>query len=153
APLPTPTPAPSPTDESGDKHAPTLQFLRFDPPEIQDGGAAVLSVGAADDLSGVKSVFGTIRSPSEAAVIPFVPQDPSGRGVYTASLTIPHKAETGNWFVGTLQIVDKADNPLNLSFAKSNVPAGGTLHVASAESDSTAPAVHRVYLDKPSVSG
>src|SRR5262249_19855400 len=106
-----------------------------------------------DDLSGVKSVFGTMRSPSEVAIIPFVGQDQGGTGVFTVSITIPKKGETGPWFVGTLQILDKADNPLYLAYTKASVPAGGVLQVDSSESDATAPTVHRVVLDKPTVAG
>ena len=138
-------------DPESDRHPPVLQFLRFDPPEIQDGGAAVLSVGASDDLSGVKTVSGTVRSPSEAAVIFFVAQDTTGSGVFSASIAIPRQAETGDWFVGGLQIVDKANNPLIAAFPKTAVPTGGRLRVASAESDSTAPSVHRVWVDKGTV--
>ena len=152
-PAKTDAPAPSPDDPNSDRHPPVLQFLRFDPPEVQDGGVAILSIGASDDLSGVKSVFGTIRSPSEAAVLPFVGQDTGGGGVFTTNVSIPKKAETGDWFVGTLQITDRANNPLNASFVKGNVPPGGVLHVVSAESDSTAPTVHRVSLAKSSVAG
>ena len=146
------TPAPVDDPES-DRHPPVLQFLRFDPPEIQDGGAAMLSVGATDDLSGVKTVSGSVRSPSEAAVIPFVAQDTTGSGVFSTSIAIPRQAETGDWFVGSLQIVDKANNPLIAAFPRTAVPAGGKLRVASAESDSTAPSVHRVWVDKGTIGG
>ena len=138
-------------DPESDRQPPVLQYLRFDPPEIRDGGVAVLSVGTADDLSGVKFVFGTVRSPSEAAILPFSAQDEGGNGVFTARIAIPHQAETGDWFVGSLQIVDKANNPLNLVFAKATVPQGGALRVSSDESDSTAPDVHRVTIDKGTV--
>lgn len=145
-------PTPSPTDDpESDRHPPTLLYLRFDPPEIRDGGVATLSVGASDDLSGVKFVYGTVRSPSEAAIVPFTAQDANGSGVFTVSIAIPQHAETGDWFVGSLQIVDKADNPLNLVYAKATVPPGGALHVLSDESDSTAPSVHRVTVDKGTV--
>jgi hypothetical protein len=146
-------PAAPPDDPASDHHPPVLQFLRFDPPEIRDGATAILSVGATDDLSGVKSVFGTIRSPSEGAVLMFVAQDAGGTGVFTASVTIPKKAETGIWFVGTVQIVDKADNPLNVAYLKSSMPPGGTLRVVSAESDSTPPTVHSVSIEKGTVNG
>jgi hypothetical protein len=164
--IPAPTPAPSPQpsehakdeaaaatadDPESDRRPPVLLYLRFDPPEIRDGGAATLSIGASDDLSGVKFVFGTVRSPSEAAIMPFTAQDQGGSGVFTSPIAIPRQAETGNWFVGSLQIVDKADNPLNLVFTKGTVPPGGALRVSSDESDSTAPDVHRVSIEKGTV--
>lgn len=144
------TPAPV-DDAESDRHAPVLQYLRFDPPEIQDGGVAMLSVGATDDLSGVKFVYGTVRSPSEAAVVPFNAQALAGTDAFTARIAIPHQAETGDWFVATLMIVDGAGNPQNLAFAKTSVPQGGSLRVTSGESDSTAPSVHRVVVDKGTV--
>jgi len=142
----------APTDDpQSDRHPPVLEYLRFDPPEIQDGGVTVFSVGATDDLSGVRSVFGTVRSPSGAAVVPFAAQDAAGSGVLSAKIVIPLHAETGDWFVWTLQIVDKAGNPLVLAFAKTTVPPGGAVRVFSADSDSTAPDVHGVSIDKRTV--
>jgi hypothetical protein len=138
-------------DPESDRHPPVLVSLRFDPPEIRDGNAATLLVGVTDDLSGVKLVFGTLRSPSEAAIVPFSAQDPAGSGVFTAKIAIPRQAETGDWFIGSLQIMDKANNPLNLVYAKATVPPGGSLRVTSDDSDSTAPDVHRVSVDKGTV--
>jgi hypothetical protein len=112
---------------------------------------ATLSVGVSDDLSGVKFVFGTVRSPSEAAIMPFSAQDEGGTGVFTSRIAIPQRAETGDWFVGSLQLVDKADNPLNLAFTKATIPPGGALRVSSDESDSTAPDVHHVAIEKGTV--
>lgn len=138
-------------DPESDRHPPVLVSLRFDPPEIRDGNAATLLVGVTDDLSGVKLVFGTLRSPSEVAIVPFSAQDPAGSGVFTAKIAIPRQAETGDWFVGSLQIMDKANNPLNLVYAKATVPPGGSLRVTSDDSDSAAPDVHRVSVDKGTV--
>jgi hypothetical protein len=137
-------------DAESDRHPPVLVSLRFDPPEIRDGNTATLLVGVTDDLSGVKLVFGTLRSPSEAAIVPFSAQE-GGSGLFTAKIAIPRQAETGDWFVGSLQIMDKADNPLNLVYAKGTVPPGGSLRVTSDDSDSVAPAVRRVSVDKGTV--
>ena len=52
-----------------------------------------------------------------------------------------------------IQIVDKASNPFNASYARTTVPPGGVLRVVSAESDSTPPTVDRVFLQKPTVAG
>jgi hypothetical protein len=138
-------------DKESDRRPPVLESLRFDPPEIKDGGAAIVTVVASDELSGVRFVSGTVRSPSEAAVVPFTAQDVAGTGAFTAAIAIPRKAETGDWFVDSLRIADKADNLLTLAFAKADVPQGGLLRVVSAESDATAPNVHDVSLDKSQV--
>jgi hypothetical protein len=145
------TPAAPPIDPNSDRQPPVLDEVRFDPPEIKDGGVAVLSITARDDLSGVKRVSGTVRSPSEAASMPFVAQDPADSGVFVVSIAIPRKAETGDWFVDTLQIVDGAGNPLSLAFTAASVPQGGLLRVVSPDSDATAPTVHRITVEKATV--
>ena len=141
------TPAPS-DDPDSDRTLPTLQALRFDPPEIIDGGTSQLTVAATDDLSGVKYVYGTVRSPGETAVLTFAGEDASGQGTgpFTAKITVPHQAEAGGWYVATLQIVDRAGNWLNLVYNKGSVPAGGTLRVVSENADSAAPTVRSISV-------
>jgi hypothetical protein len=133
-------------DPDSDRRAPTLQFLRFDPPETKGGGTAILTVGSVDDLSGVKLVYGSVRSPSGSASVPFAARDATGNGEFVATIAVPAQAETGDWYVAALQIVDKADNSLAVAFVRATVPAGGALRVASDDSDSTAPVVHRVSV-------
>jgi len=138
-------------DPDSDRVPPVLQGLRFEPPEIKDGGESTLSVMVSDNLSGVRSVVGTIRSPSDGANLSFSAQD--NGSAFVARIVIPRQAETGDWYLGTLQIVDKANNPVNATYSRASVPPGGSLRVVSADSDSTAPSVHRVSVEKPSVSG
>jgi len=140
-----PPPAP-PDDPDSDRRLPTLQFLRFEPAEIPDGGTSTLSIGTSDDLSGVKSVFGTVRSPGEAAVVTFAGEETGGQGTFSARVTIPRQAETGGWYVATLQIVDRAGNWLNLAYNRTSVPAGGTLRVVSESSDSAPPVIHSLAV-------
>jgi hypothetical protein len=144
------TSAPSDDPES-DRRPPVLQNLRFDPPEIKGGGTAMLSVGAIDELSGVKFVYGSVRSPSGAAMVPFSARDLTGGGVFSATIAIPARGEMGDWFVASLQLVDKAENSLATSFARATVPEGGVLRVVSEDSDATAPTVQRVSVVKGSV--
>lgn len=150
------TPAPSkeepaaapPEDPHSDHQPPVLEQLQFEPSQILDGGVAVLSITATDDLSGVKLVAGTVNSPGGAAVVPFTARDDAGTGVVAAAITIPRHAETGSWFVGSLEIRDKADNVLVLNYEKTSVPQGGWLRVVSADSDSQPPSVHFVSIEK-----
>ena len=138
-------------DLESDRRSPVLQSLRFDPQEIKDGGKALLYVEATDDLSGIKAVYGSVRSPSGAALVPFSARDATGGGVFSATIAIPARGETGDWFVANLQLIDKAENALALSFVRATVPEGGALRVVSDDSDSTAPTVHRVSVVKGSV--
>ena len=132
-------------DSESDRRPPTLQMLRFDPLELKGGGTATLAVGAVDDLSGVKLIYGSVRSPSGSAAVPFSARD-AGGGAFVAAIAIPPQAETGDWYVGNLQIVDKADNALALAYVRATVPSGGTIRVVSEDSDATAPTVHRVTV-------
>lgn len=138
-------------DLESDRRPPVLQSLRFDPQEIRDGGKALLNIGVTDDLSGVKAVYGSLRSPSGAALVPFSARDVIGGGVFSATIAIPARGETGDWFVANLQLIDKAENALALSFARATVPEGGALRVASDDSDSMAPTVHSVSVVRRSV--
>jgi hypothetical protein len=138
-------------DPDSDRRPPDLQFLRFDPPETRGGGTTTLSIGSTDDLSGVKLVYGSVRSPSGAASLQFSARDSGNGGVFVATIVIPAQAETGDWFVANLQVVDKADNALTLAFARATVPEGGALRVISEDSDSKPPDVHRVSLLKGAV--
>ena len=113
---------------------------------------SILAVGTSDNLSGVKSVTGTLLSPSETAVLTFTAHAAGDGGVFSASVNIPRRAETGDWFVGTLLITDRADNPLSLSFRKGSTPQGGSLHVVSAESDSAAPTLRNITVEQGTIS-
>lgn len=145
---------PDEPDEAGsDRSPPTLRSLRFDPPEIADGETTNLLLDISDDLSGVKSVSGNIRSPSGAAMLPFQAQGENSGGAFLAHIRVPPKAETGVWYLAYLSVLDQADNPLVASFTPQSVPPGGALRVQSAESDSTPPEVRRVSVTKRSVNG
>jgi hypothetical protein len=133
-------------DPESDRRPPTLQFLRFDPPEVQGGGTTTVTVSAVDDLSGVKLVYGTVRSPSGTASVQFSARDPGGGSAFIATISIPEQAETGEWFVANLQVVDKADNASAQTFSRATAPPGGTLRVTSEDSDSKPPDVRRVSV-------
>lgn len=136
-----------------DRSPPTIEGIRFDPPEVADGGATTIQLQVNDDLSGVKAVTGNLRSPSGAATLYFQAQgDPAGR-VFSSRITIPAQAETGTWFVGYLHVLDKADNPLIATYTAATAFPGGTLQVVSKESDSAPPEVLRVQVEKGAVNG
>lgn len=139
---------PGAEDPSSDRTAPVIVSLRFDPPELTDGNPATLLITTADNLSGVKSVAGNLRSPSGVASLPFEAQTDGGSGLFAARIMIPGKAETGLWYVGNLFVYDRVDNSLIASFTPATVPPGGTLRVTSTDSDSTPPNVREVSVQK-----
>jgi hypothetical protein len=146
--------SPSEVDPGSDHTPPVLAALRFDPPVVEGGSVTTLTVEATDDLSGVKSVRGEIRSPNGLALLPFVSQDAVSGDVRTFAITIPREAESGVWYVSWISVTDGAANPLLLQ-ARSAVaaPPGGSFTVSSSESDSAAPEVLQVWFDKASVAG
>jgi hypothetical protein len=141
------------SDPASDRSPPVLQSLGFSPPEVADGGVTTLVAQASDDLSGVKLVWGVLRSPSGAANLQFGPQAQGDNGQTVFKIPIGAEAETGVWYVSTLSLTDQAGNSAIQSFTTATVPPGGTLRVVSAESDSTAPEVLRIWVEKPSVEG
>lgn len=148
--------APEPADErdpESDRTPPSLEAVRFDPPEVQDGGSSTLFVQASDDLSGPKLAWGLVRSPSGSASLPFGPQAPGGADPTAFKITIPRDAESGLWYVAQLSLADKAGNTVGHAFAPANVPPGATLRVVSTGSDSTPPEVLRAWMDAPVANG
>ena len=113
-----------------------------------------LTIQASDDLSGVKSFSGEIRSPNGLATLPFWSQVAGGGTTLTFSLTIPREAESGIWYVSWISITDGADNALLIQApTAARAPAGGTLTVSSSQSDSTPPEVLQIWFDRPTVEG
>ena len=151
----TPEPkAPVEVDPSSDRTPPVIQVLRFDPPVVEGGSVATLTVRASDDLSGVKSVSGEIRSPNKLATLPFGSTGAGDGNGFTFAIAIPHEAETGVWYVSWISLTDGAENSsLAQASSAQTAPPGGTFTVNSSESDSTAPEVIQVWFEKTSVDG
>src|SRR5262249_34001451 len=136
-----------------DRTPPTLQMIRFDPPMVEGGGAVTLTVQASDDLSGVKSVKGEVRSPNGSAVLPVLLQA-AGGGASSNAISIPREAESGVWFMKWMSLTDGARNStLIQANTPAGAPSGGSFSVFSSESDSTAPDVIQVWFDKVEVNG
>lgn len=120
------------------------------PAQISDGEVATLTVTATDDLAGVRDISGVVTSPNGKAVLGFFCQ-PSGQpDVYAAQVTIPKNADRGAWYMGTIYLVDKANNGRNFSFTASMTPA--RLQVVSSQADSTPPVLRSVRVEKQSIS-
>ena len=141
--------------EPGSDHTPpVLQALSFDPPVVEGGNVTTLTVQASDDLSGLKSVRGEIRSPNGSALLPFGSGDVGRGDVRTFAIRLPREAESGVWYVSWISLTDEAANPLLLQArSAATAPSGGTLTVNSLESDSIAPEVLQIWFDKTTVAG
>lgn len=139
-----------PVDPSSDRQPPMFVGAGFNPPQISDGEVATLLVTATDDLAGVRDISGVVTSPNGKAVIGFFCQPSNTPDVYAAQVTVPKNADRGNWYVGTIYLVDRANNGKNFSFNAGTSPA--RLMVASSQADSTPPVLRSVRVEKNSIS-
>ena len=144
--------APVEAEPGSDRTPPLLEVLRFDPPVVEGGNVTTLTVQASDDLSGMKSFTGEIRSPNGLATLPFWSRAAGGGNLATFAITVPREAETGVWYVSWISLIDGADNSsLIRASSAAAAPPGGTLTVSSPESDSVAPEVFRIWFDKTAI--
>jgi hypothetical protein len=141
-------PANDPKDPNSDTTPPQLLSIAFDPPQVQDGGDTMLVVTATDDLSGIRGISGTLTSPNGKAVQGFAQQREGETMRYTSRIHIPEKAEEGIWKISFLTMSDMATNSVTLNAAQGTLPPTAVLRVSSAASDSTAPALRNVWLDR-----
>ncbi len=141
-------PTNDPHDPNSDTTPPQLLSIAFDPPAVQDGGDTTLVVTATDDLSGIRGISGTLTSPNGKAVQGFAQQREGETMRYTSRIHIPEKAEEGNWKISFLTMSDMATNSVTLSAAQGTLPPTALLKVSSSASDSTAPALRNVWLDR-----
>jgi len=142
------TPPADPKDPNSDTVPPQLLSIAFDPPQVQDGGDTTLVVTATDDLSGIRGISGTLTSPNGKAVQGFAQQRDGETMRYISRIHIPEKAEEGMWKVSFLTMSDMATNSVTLSSAQGTLPPTAVLKVISSASDSTAPALRNVWLDR-----
>lgn len=137
----------SPKDPTSDTQAPRLVAIAFNPPRIHDGEETVLAVQATDDLSGVRSISGTIAAPS-GAVQGFALQRELESDRYTAHINIPKDAAEGVWRVNYLSLIDNASNAATLSGANGALPPTASFRVVSSSSDSAGPTLKGVWLER-----
>lgn len=140
-----------PRDPNSDTVPPQLLSINFDPPQVQDGGDTTLVVMANDDLSGIRGISGTLTSPNGKAVQGFAVQREGETMRYISRIHIPEKAEEGIWRVTFLTMSDMATNTVTLSAAAGSLPPTATLKVVSSASDSTAPTLRSVWLERPTM--
>lgn len=137
-----------PHDPNSDTAPPQLLSIAFDPPQVQDGSDTTLIVTATDDLSGIRGISGTLTSPNGKAVQGFAQQRDGETMRYLSRIHIPEKAEEGIWRISFLTMSDMATNSVTLSASQGSLPPTAVLKVTSSASDSTAPTLRNVWLDR-----
>jgi hypothetical protein len=150
---PTPDPAKSQGDDTAaDNTPPVLDSLAFNPAQVEGGGVTTLIVQASDARSGIKSVWGEVRSPNRSAVLSFGSASAGNGGVFSFPIALPQAVQAGTWYISWISITDGADNTNLIQAASASAaPPGGTFVASSSQSDSTPPEVLQVWFDKSSV--
>ncbi|HEV8660591.1 MAG TPA: hypothetical protein VGS96_18455 [Thermoanaerobaculia bacterium] len=134
-------------DRTSDTQPPQLIAIGFNPPQVHDGEETVLTIQAVDDLSGVRSISGTIVGPS-GAVQGFACQREADTDRYSARITVPKDAADGIWRVNYLSLIDNASNATTLSGAQGAMPATASFRVVSSRPDSQGPTLKAVWIDR-----
>ncbi|MGZ5493195.1 MAG: hypothetical protein ACXW3E_06845 [Thermoanaerobaculia bacterium] len=136
-----------PNDPTSDTQPPRLIAIGFTPPQVHDGEETLLAVQASDDLSGIRSISGTIAAPS-GAVQGFACQRELDTDRYIARITVPKDAAEGVWHVNYLSLIDNASNAATISSAQGGLPPTASFRVVSSTSDSQGPQLKAIWLDR-----
>jgi hypothetical protein len=143
----------TPKDPNSDSTPPQLLSIEFTPPQVHDGEEATVIVTAADDISGIRGVSGTMSSPTGKALQGFATQREGETNRYIGRVAIAKDAEEGLWRVSFLNMSDNASNAVTLSFAQGGVPQNAVLRVVSSNSDSTAPSLKNIWIERRAIRG
>lgn len=139
-------------DPTSDSEAPRLATISFNPPQVADGEETMLIVDAIDDLSGIRSVSGTILAPS-GAVQGFAAQREGATNRYIARVLVPKDAAEGLWSVNYLNLMDNASNAAALTSARGTLPPSASFRVLSSRPDSEGPSLQAVWIDRRAMKG
>ncbi|HVG25901.1 MAG TPA: hypothetical protein VND45_17220 [Thermoanaerobaculia bacterium] len=136
-----------PDDPETDTTPPQLGGAEFIPAQVQDDGETMLSTMVTDNLSGVRSVSGVISSPS-GALQGFACQREGESDRWVARIKVPRDAAEGTWAVKYLTLSDHANNSVNLNQNAGALPPGASFRVVSGGSESAAPQLKGVSLER-----
>ena len=139
-------------DASSDSTPPQLQTIEFIPPQIADGEQTMLVIQAKDDLSGVRSISGTILAPS-GAVQGFACQREGSSDRFLARVVVPKDAAEGTWVVNYISLLDNASNANALNAARAGMGSVASFQVVSSRPDSQGPTLEAVWLDRRAMQG
>lgn len=139
-------------DPSSDTTPPQVLAIQFTPPQVRDGEETLLTVSAMDDLSGVRTISGSIISPS-GGLQGFALQREGDTQRYISRVVIPKDSPEGIWRVNYLNLADNASNTLALTYHGGGAPAlaAAQFKVVSSQPDATGPTLRTIWLDKPAM--
>jgi hypothetical protein len=139
-------------DLSSDTTPPQVLSIQFTPAQVRDGEETLLAVNAMDDLSGVRTISGSIVSPS-GGLQGFALQREGETARYVSRVVIPKDSPEGIWRINYLNLADNASNTLALTFHGTGAPAlaNAMFRVVSSQPDATGPTLRTIWLDKPAM--
>ncbi len=141
-----------PDDPDSDTAPPVITSIQVVPPTITDGQEVTILVTVTDNLSGVKHVSGSVRSPGGRAVLGFSTVGGGESPQYQGKVRIPEKAEEGIWYVNSVRATDNANNVGTVQYNPANAPSSARFEVRSTASDSTPPVVRAITVDRETIS-
>jgi hypothetical protein len=133
------------SSESSDNKPPALESLEFDPRSVKDGETVNVRIRAQDDISGIKGIFGTVKSPSGTATLSFSCKFSLEADCYMGTFKVPEKAEFGTWPLKYLRLVDNANNTAHI-YPGHPGTENASFEVRSETSDSEAPRLNDILL-------
>lgn len=150
SPAPQPPPQANPDDPNSDSTPPQVVAIEFNPPQVRDGETTVLTIVAADNLSGVRNISGTIASPT-GALQGYACQREADTNRFSTRVAIPKDAAEGMWNVSYVSLTDNASNSTQVTYVPPNVPPGASFRVTSSRPDSSGPTLKAIWVDRPSI--
>jgi hypothetical protein len=135
-----------------DAEPPVVVAVWFDPQQISPGAKLSIYIQATDNLSGVDSISGFVRSPSQTAMLPFGSLRSGSNELFVGSLMIPGHAEMGPWHIISLRLTDRAHNRRDYS---QNSPElrHAYFEIVASDSDKVPPEIIAVYAAPTEVDG
>ena len=133
-------------DKTSDSTPPRLLAMSFNPPQIRDGEETMLIAEATDDLSGVRSISGTIMGPS-GTVQGFACQREAETNRFFARVNIAKDSAEGTWTVNYVNLIDNASNSAPIAGGR-GIPPTANFRVLSARPDSQGPTLRSVEIQR-----
>ena len=137
---------PKDDDKTSDSTPPRLLAMTFNPPQIRDGEETMLIAEATDDLSGVRSISGTILGPS-GTVQGFACQREAESNRFFARVTIAKDSAEGTWTVNYVNLIDNASNAVPIAGGR-GIPPTANFRVLSSRPDSQGPTLRSVAIER-----
>ncbi len=144
------TPPEPEKDQDSDNLPPHLVSIEFLPPQIEDGQETLLRIEAVDDLTGVRSISGSIMAPN-GTVQGFACTRDGNTNRYVSRVLVPVDAPDGVWRVNFIVLSDQANNMARLSPSNGMVPPTAFFRVVSHDADEHGPTLRALWLERRSM--